>query len=96
MNKPELLAAVAKVAKITKPQAEAAIDAFIGTIGLEILDAGKSRIDGLGTFEVVKRGARTGRNPQTGEPIQIPERQALNFRPAADLKKAAAAAKRAA
>lgn len=94
MNKPEMIAAVASTAKITKTQADAAVDALIGTIGLELLENGRCRVDGLGIFEVVRRAPKAGRNPRTGEPVSIPERQVVTFRPSPDIKEAAAAAKR--
>ncbi len=80
LNKSELTAAVAERAGITKSQAQAALDAIIGTI-TDQTDAGKIvKIAGFGRFEKKTRAARIGRNPSTGAEIQIPESTALTFK----------------
>ncbi|MBR6741938.1 MAG: HU family DNA-binding protein [Clostridia bacterium] len=71
MNKTELIEAVAKKAELTKKDAEKAVNAFTDAIA-EALKAGeKIAIVNFGTFEVKTRAARTGRNPKTGETMQI-------------------------
>ena len=71
MNKTQLIDAVAAKGNLKKKDAEAAVNAALEVI-VETLKAGeKVQIVGFGTFEVKERGARTGRNPQTGEAIQI-------------------------
>lgn len=71
MNKTQLIDAVAAKGNLKKKDAEAAVSAAIEVI-VDTLKAGeKVQIVGFGTFEVKERGARTGRNPQTGEAIQI-------------------------
>ena len=71
MNKTQLIEAVAAKADIKKKDAEAAVNALTDVIA-EALKAGeKVQLVGFGTFEVKERGARTGRNPQTGEAIEI-------------------------
>ena len=71
MNKTQLIEAVAAKAEIKKKDAEVAVNAVIEAIE-EALKAGeKVQLVGFGTFEVKERGARTGRNPQTGEAIEI-------------------------
>ena len=71
MNKTELIEAVAKKAELTKKDAEKAVNAFTYAIA-EALKAGeKIAIVNFGTFEVKTRAARTGRNPKTGEAMQI-------------------------
>lgn len=80
MNKSELTAAVAERAGITKSQAQAALDAILGTI-TDQTDAGHVvKITGFGKFEKKTRAARIGRNPATGAEIQIPESTALTFK----------------
>ena len=63
MTKAELISAVAKEAKITKASAAQAIDTITDSITKELRKGGKITLPGFGTFSVVKRKARTGRNP---------------------------------
>lgn len=71
MNKTELVAAVAAKANLSKKDAEAAVAAFTASVA-EALKAGeKVQLVGFGTFEVRERGARQGRNPQTGAVVEI-------------------------
>ena len=71
MNKTELIAAVAENAALSKKDAEKAINAVIGTITNALTEGDKVQLVGFGTFEVRERGARTGKNPRTGEAIKI-------------------------
>lgn len=75
MNKSELVQSLADQANLTKADAQRAVDALFGTdtgIIATTLSAGdRVQITGFGTFETRTRKARTGRNPQTGEEIQI-------------------------
>jgi len=72
MNKSELVAAVAAGADLTKKDAEKAVAAFISSVEGALKKGDKVQLVGFGTFEVRQRAARTGRNPQTKQPIQIP------------------------
>ena len=79
MNKTQLVDAVAAKAGIKKKEAEAAVNAMTDAIA-EALKAGdKVQLIGFGTFEVRERGARTGRNPKTGETITIAASKAPAF-----------------
>ena len=71
MNKAELIAAVAENAELTKKDAEKAVKAFIEVVTDELKKGEKVQVVGFGTFEVVERAAREGRNPLTGEKITI-------------------------
>ena len=71
MNKAELIAAVAAAAEISKKDAEIAVSATLDTITNALKEGDKVQLVGFGSFEVKKRAARTGRNPQTGETIEI-------------------------
>ena len=85
MTKAELVSKIAEKAGITKKEADAAIKAFVEAIH-ELFEKEESlRIPGLGTFKVVVRKARKGRNPRTGEVIEIPARKVLAFKPASEL-----------
>lgn len=71
MNKTELIAAVAENASLTKKDAEKAINAVISAVTGALKGGDKVQLVGFGTFEVRKRGARTGKNPRTGAAIKI-------------------------
>ena len=72
MNKSELIAAVAAKTGETKKNAEASLDAFVDVITESLIKGDKVQLVGFGSFEVRKRAARKGRNPQTKEDIKIP------------------------
>jgi DNA-binding protein HU-beta len=86
MNKTELVAEVAKSAKLTKKDAAAALDAMLDIIEKALKKGDKVTLVGFGTFEVRKRKARTGVNPQTGEQIKIKASKSVAFKPGATLK----------
>ena len=88
MNKAELTAAVAKKALIDKNEAAAVLAAVTEVITEELAAGGKVQIVGFGTFEVSERAAREGRNPQTGEPMQISASKAPKFKAGKALKDA--------
>ena len=88
MNKTELIKAIATKAELNNKDAAAALDATIAAI-TEALKAGdKVSLLGFGTFEVRTRAARTGRNPATGETIEIAESKVPAFKPGKALKDA--------
>lgn len=86
MNKMELIEAMAKANKLSKRDNEKALGAFIDVVGKELKKGGKVQLVGFGTFEVGKRSARTGRNPQTGETIKIKAAKAPKFKAGKALK----------
>ncbi|MEE9524365.1 MAG: HU family DNA-binding protein [Thermodesulfovibrionales bacterium] len=88
MTKGELIDAVASGAGLTKADAGRAVDAAIGAIKKALKKNQKVTIVGFGTFSVSKRKARIGRNPQTGEEIQIPAARVPKFRAGKGLKDA--------
>ena len=71
MNKAELISNVAEKADLTKKDAERAVSAVLDTIGEALANGDKVQLVGFGTFEIRERAARRGRNPQTGEEINI-------------------------
>lgn len=79
MNKSELVAAVAEKGKLTKKYAEDALEALIATIEETVAKGEVVRVTGFGSFALKERAARTGRNPQTGKPINIPASKSLKF-----------------
>jgi len=80
MTKAELIAAIAGDAGITKVQAAGALKSYIDNVTAELNKSGKLGLVGFGTFSVVKRNARTGRNPQTGKAIQIKAKKVIKFK----------------
>src|SRR2546425_12082503 len=79
MNKAELTARVARDTKMTKVQAARVIDSLLEHITKSLKKGERASLVGFGTFTVTRRKARTGRNPQTGSPIQIPARRVVRF-----------------
>ncbi len=88
MNKRDLVDAVANKSELDRRSAESAIDAAVEAISGALADGDKVTLPGFGTFEVRQRNARTGRNPQTGETIEIAASKAPAFKPASALKTA--------
>ena len=88
MNKNELVEAIAEKMGTTKKEAEAAVSAFTETVKEALVDGKKVQIIGFGNFEVRQRAARKGRNPQTGQEIEIPASKVPAFKPGKALKDA--------
>jgi nucleoid DNA-binding protein len=92
MNKSELVQDLASKAKLSKADAQRAIDALFGAgngiIAQTLKKGGKVQITGFGTFETRTRKARTGRNPRTGKEIKIGATTSPSFRPGKGLKDA--------
>ncbi|MFQ7190438.1 MAG: HU family DNA-binding protein [Megamonas funiformis] len=88
MNKSELVASVAEVAELTKKDAEKAVNAVFASVQKALVEDDKVQIIGFGTFEVRTRVARKGRNPQTGETIEIPASKNPVFKAGKALKEA--------
>ncbi|MCI9296488.1 MAG: HU family DNA-binding protein [Lachnospiraceae bacterium] len=86
MNKMELVAAIADQAEISKKDAEKALKAFTDVVADELKKGGKVQLVGFGTFEVSERAAREGRNPQSGEVMQIAASKAPKFKAGKALK----------
>ena len=72
MNKAELLTAVAEQTDISKKDVDKVLKAFYKVVTQELTEGRKVQIIGFGTFEVNERAARMGRNPHTGETMEIP------------------------
>ncbi len=86
MNKSELIAAIAAKTGETKKDAEATLNAFVDVVTNALVKGDKVQLVGFGTFEVRKRAARKGRNPQTKEEIKIPASKAPVFKAGKALK----------
>ncbi len=88
MNKSELVEAVAAATNSSKSEAQASVDAVINAITDALKKGEKVSLTGFGTFEVRNRAARTARNPQTGETIQVKASKAPAFKAGKALKDA--------
>ncbi len=86
MNKAELIAAIAAKTGATKKSAEEAVNAFVDVVTEALKKGDKVQLVGFGSFEVIKRAARKGRNPQTKEEIKIPASKAPKFKAGKALK----------
>ena len=86
MNKAELIAAVAAKTGDTKKGVEASVNAFVDVVTEALVNGDKVQLVGFGSFEVRKRAARKGRNPQTKEEIKIPASKAPVFKAGKALK----------
>ncbi|MGC5324549.1 HU family DNA-binding protein [Brevibacillus sp. SYSU BS000544] len=86
MNKTELIAKVAETTELTKKDATKAVDAVLDAIAEALKDGDKVQLIGFGNFEVRERAARKGRNPQTGEEIEIASSKIPAFKPGKQLK----------
>ena len=88
MNKQELIEAIANEVEVTKATAAGCLDAFINTVTKVLKKKGEVRLVGFGTFTTAKRKATTGRNPQTGEEIEIAASKVPAFKAGKALKDA--------
>ena len=79
MNKGQLVDAISRDARITKTQAQDALDAFVKNVQSSLKGGDKVTIVGFGTFSASNRAARMGRNPQTGQPIRIAAKRVAKF-----------------
>ena len=86
MTKAELIAAVAAKTDFSKKDVDQVVNSVLTTIGEELAAGGKVQLEGFGTFEVRERAAREGKNPATGEAIQIPASKAPAFKAGKALK----------
>lgn len=88
MNKNDLVSAVADSAGLSKADAAKAVDGVFDAISGALAGGGEVRVVGFGTFSVANRKATTGRNPRTGEAIQIPASKQPKFKAGKGLKDA--------
>jgi DNA-binding protein HU-beta len=88
MNKAELVSKMAELVGVTKVQVERGLSALIQAITEAVEKGSAVKLVGFGTFEVVRRAKRKGRNPRTGEPLKIEEKKVVRFRAGKRLKEA--------
>lgn len=85
MNKAQLIDAMAEKSGLNKADAKKALDAFVGATTDALKGGDRVALIGFGSFAISERGARTGRNPQTGKEIQIPAKKVVKFKAGAEL-----------
>ena len=88
MNKMDLVASVADETALPRSKAAEVVDAVFAAIGKALKEEQEVRLVGFGTFATAKRKAATGRNPRTGEEIEIPASVSVKFKPGKGLKDA--------
>lgn len=86
MNKSELITAIAEKSELNKKQTEKVLNAFTDIIIETLKNDDKVQLTGFGTFEVINRAARTGRNPQDSSVIEIPASKTPKFKASKSLK----------
>jgi len=86
MTKAELISAIADTAGVSKADAERTVQSFFDVVVKETSSGAKVAWPGFGAFSITKRAARQGRNPRTGEVVQIKASKAMKFTSAAGLK----------
>ena len=85
MNKAQLIDAIANEAGLTKADAKRALDAFVKTTTGALKKGDRVGLVGFGSWKVVNRAARKGKNPQTGAVINIPAKKVVKFKSGAEL-----------
>lgn len=85
MNKTELIESIAEKAGITKAAAKVALETFLGDVESTLKDGGRVSLVGFGSWSVSERAAREGRNPQTGQTIQIAAKKVVKFKAGSEL-----------
>jgi len=85
MNKGDLINKVAESAGLTKAQATSAVNSVLDSVGQCLVNGDKVTLIGFGTFSVSHRDARMGRNPQTGQSIQIAAKNNVKFKASKEL-----------
>ncbi|MCZ8523699.1 MULTISPECIES: HU family DNA-binding protein [Paenibacillus] len=88
MNKTDLINNISEKSGLTKKDVESVLNSFLGEISEALSRDDKVQLIGFGTFETRTRSGRTGRNPQTGEEISIPESKVPAFKAGNKLKEA--------
>nr|WP_320011644.1 HU family DNA-binding protein [uncultured Desulfobulbus sp.] len=85
MNKNDLIESIAQSAQISKIAAERGLNGLLATLSTAMKEGKRVTLVGFGSFSVVDRAPRIGRNPKTGETVPIPSRRVVKFRPGKEL-----------
>ncbi|BCO10108.1 HU family DNA-binding protein [Desulfolithobacter dissulfuricans] len=85
MNKSDLIESIASAANISKVAAERGLNGMLASMSRAMEEGERVTLVGFGSFSIVDRAPRIGRNPKTGEAVRIPPRRAVKFRPGKEL-----------
>lgn len=85
MNKAELIDVIAEESGLSKVDSKKALNGMLTAVANELKNGGKVTLVGHGTYQVIEKSARTGINPRTRKPLQIPAKKVVKFKPGADL-----------
>ena len=85
MNKNDLIKSIAQSAQISRATAEMGLNGLLSALEAAMKEGQRVTLVGFGSFSVVDRAPRTGRNPKTGETVPIPSRRVVRFRPGKEL-----------
>ncbi|MBK35907.1 MAG: integration host factor subunit beta [Gemmatimonadetes bacterium] len=86
MTKADIVNQIADATGLTKTDTSAVVEGFLASVVTALRDGEHLEIRGFGTFKVIKRASRTGRNPKTGDVVKIPERPVPVFKPSRELR----------
>src|SRR5262249_60878241 len=86
MTKAELVEEVGRAGELNKPDAEVIVETVFGSIIGALHKGEKVELRGFGSFRTRERGPRRGRNPKTGEPVEVPAKRVPDFKPGTELK----------
>jgi integration host factor subunit beta len=86
MTKADLVEEVAKVTELTRKDSEVIVDTLFESVIKALRDGDKLEVRGFGSFRVRQRNARVGRNPKTGEKVEVPAKRVPYFKPSKELK----------
>ncbi|MBN1560958.1 integration host factor subunit beta [candidate division KSB1 bacterium] len=86
MTKADLVDVISQGTGLTKVETQAVVDGFLATISYALQHGERVDLRGFGNFKIVRRRARTARNPSTNEAVHVPEHNAAIFKPSKDLK----------
>ncbi len=86
MTKADIVNQIADATGLTKTDTAAVVEGFLASVVTALRDGEHLEIRGFGTFKVVRRASRTGRNPKTGDVVKIPERPVPVFKPSRELR----------
>ncbi len=85
MTKADLIEEVSRIVEVTRREAEAIVETIMGSIVQSLREDGKVEIRGFGSFRTRQRGGRIGRNPKTGEAVEVPPKTIPFFKPSKEL-----------
>lgn len=90
MSRQDIVSSIAQEADVSKAEAQRILGVVGSALSEAIIEEGEATLPGIGKFKLARRAARTGRNPKTGDPIEVPEKGVVKFSPCKSLREAVA------